>query len=97
MEYIKDVPHVRFVIPDTITVREQLRYYSAMTIPYGKEMFIRYWEGAKVLVTEWECELFPDKNVDLDTVTDANIPAILIWAGMTVKNHIDSMANAPKN
>lgn len=96
MEYKNEKIGVRFVVPDKLTVREQMQYYSALTIPYGKELFIRYWEGAKVIITEWECEVFPNKETSLDDVTDGSIPNILIWSGMRVKEHIDSLTEIPK-
>ncbi len=84
MEFSREEPKVRFVVPDKLTVRLQMAYYSEATGVIRHNHFERLWYGAKALMTEWECELF-DKNIDLDKVDDPKITEVIIWASAQVK------------
>ena len=94
MEFTRQNPSARFVVPDKITVRQQLAYFSAgMDAP----VLERYWQAAVPLISEWECPIFPDNKASLDDATNPQVTAILVWAGLQVKRHIDSMDDVPKN
>jgi len=96
MEITRQNPSARLVVPDKVTVRQQMAYFSAAYAVEGP-VFERYWAGAAQLITEWECEIFPDKSVSIDSVTNPQVTAVLIWAGLQVKNHIDSLDEVPPN
>lgn len=90
-------PEVSFDLPDTITVRQQLAYFgAAASIPGTKEMFLRYWDGAKQLIRNWKCDLFP-LDGDLDNVSDPLVTQAVVWASMEVKRRMDSLDELPKN
>ena len=44
---------VSFQLPDRVTVRQQLAYYSGAGLAVGDELFERYWQGAKAIITDW--------------------------------------------
>jgi len=97
MEFKRVDPDCTFSIPDVVTVRQQLAYYSSFPATLGQDFFERRWLGARALITSWDCPAFPDKDADLDAVSDPIIPLILAWAGTQVKNHIDGLKSVPKN
>lgn len=85
----------RLVIPDAPTVRQQLAYFSEVGLAKGRELFERFWLGAKAIITEWECDVPLD--VDIDKATDAKTAEVIIWAGLQVKIYMDGLDNVPKN
>lgn len=90
-------PDASFDLPDNISVRQQLTYFgAAATLPGTKDMFLRYWDGAKQLIQNWQCE-FIKLDADLDGVTDPKITQIIVWAALEVKNRMDSLEDIPKN
>ena len=88
---------IRFTVPDKITVRQQLAYFSIVTSIDESAALERRWEGAKYLIGEWECELIPDKDVSLDDLYSLEETSILIWAGTQIVNHMNSLEETPKN
>lgn len=97
MEYKNEKLSARFVVPDKITVRDQLAYLSEVTA-YSKEQdrISKLWAGARLLITEWECPGF-DLGMDLDKVDDPNISNVILWAALEVKKHITALESIPKN
>lgn len=85
-------------LPDTVTVREQLRYASAVSFEFdNKEKILAWWEGAKLIIDKWECEAIPDyKNFDIDTSEDPDHANIIAWAASTCFNHMMRLRNVPK-
>lgn len=78
---------VKFSIPEKITVRKQLEYYSA-TNETGV-WFTDAWGGAKVVIESWECEAYPKLLImDLDKVTDRKITQVILWVGARVTEHM---------
>jgi hypothetical protein len=88
---------VRFTVPDKTTVRQQLAYFSVVSGIDEAQTLERRWEGAKTLIEEWECELIPDKDVELDELYSLEQTNILIWAGTKVVLHMNSLEETPKN
>ena len=87
-----------FDLPDKITVRQQLAYFgAAASMPGTKEMFSRYWDGAKQLIQNWKCGLLPDLNTDLDEVTNPDVTSVIVWAALEVKRKMDALEELPKN
>lgn len=98
-EFRDEKLNCRFVIPDRPTVREQMRYQTAMGFDRDPlDRFVRLWEGARTLITEWDCPRVPDPNkVNLDEETDPTVTSIVFWVGATVTGHIADLEDLPKN
>lgn len=88
---------VSFTIPTRPTVRQQLEYLSEAGNARGREMWLRYWAGAVMLITNWVCEALPDPNVDLDSITDTKQTGIIMWAAIEVYRHMNSLDTIPKD
>lgn len=97
MEKRNDKLGASFNLPDRITVRQQLAYFSEAGLAHGDELFLRLWYGARKLISDWKCEAFPDPSVNLDEVDDPRIAEVVLWAGMEVKTHMDRLDTIPKN
>lgn len=97
MEYKSQEHNASFEISDRVTVREQLKYFDAVTRVPEHERFIKYWEGAKLLITKWQCPAMPDMNADIDGISDPQATSAIVWAGVMVKMHIDKLTAIPKN
>ena len=96
MEFTRTNPSARFTVPDKVSVRQQLEYFSEARVP-NRPVFERLWLGAVPLIAEWQCDIFPDHQTNLDDVSNPDVTNLLIWAGVKVKEHIDSLENIPKN
>ena len=70
MEFVNDNPSCRFTVKDAPTVRDQLTFWDTASNQEGYIKPERWWNATKLLIQEWECELFPDPHTDLDEVTD---------------------------
>jgi hypothetical protein len=96
MEYKNEQLGASFTVPDKITVRQQLAYYSEAALAFGDEFFIRLWKGATALIQDWQCADVP-LTTDIETDTNPKAASVMIWAGMRVKEHIDRLETVPKN
>lgn len=98
-ERAEPVP-AKFSVPDKITVRQQLAYYSACS-GFGEDQKIeRWWMGAVALIEpdSWKCELLPDiRNVSLDDLDDPNVTGIIIWASTQVRIYVSNLGTVSKN
>lgn len=97
MKFERDDPKCVFEVPDRLTVRQQLEYFSGTAGAAGSQMLARFWAGALQLITEWECEILPDRNVSLDDITSPSQTEVIIWAGIQVKNFVSALDDMPKN
>ena len=79
------------------TVREQLRYKSLVAFTSKEEMFERYWNGAKTLVTGWQCDLVPSLDADLDELTDPAAADVIVLASNFVASHLANLETVEKN
>lgn len=96
MEFSRQNPSARFSVPDRITVRQQLTYYSEARVAL-RPLFERLWAGALPLITNWECEVMPDPQTDLDSISATTVTQVIVWAGLEVKGYLDSLDEMPKN
>lgn len=97
-EFKREDPSARYVLPDKPTVRQQMQYYSsAVFIPGSPDNLERRWNGARALILEWECEIMPDRDIDLTTVYDPKIVEVIAWAGAQTAVHLNSLEEIPKN
>ncbi len=97
MEYKNDRLSARFVVPDKITVRQQLAFFSMATSVLSPDLVEKLWNAARVLITEWECPALPDMNTDLNECFDPQATDVIIWAALEVKAHINNLETIPKN
>ena len=95
MEYKNEKLGCSFEVPDKVTVRQQLRYFSAVGTEKDEPTFVQMWPGVGVLAENWQCELLPDPKVSLDDITNPEQVRIVVWAGTTVFRHIDKLENVP--
>lgn len=99
MEFVRENPECKFAVPDKVTVRQQLAYYSAAS-SVDQSMFLeRSWEGAKTIIIpqSWKCDVMPDLNASLDDMTDPQATEIILWAGIRVRDHINGLEVIAKN
>lgn len=85
-----------FEIPDQPTVRQQMQYFGAIG-SFDENYLLRWWHGARLLIQSWQCEAFPDKDADLDSVTNPAVTDMLIWASLRVREHMNSLEKLEKN
>jgi len=97
MEYKNDKLSARFVVPDKITVRQQLAYFSLATSIESEKLVERLWAAGQPLITEWECASFPDLSLSLDQCDDPRVTDVIIWAALQIKGHINNLDKIPKN
>ena len=96
MEYKKD--NVRFTLPDRPTVRQQLAYFGAVGDAKGADRFVRYWEGAKTLIVDWECAAMPEiDKIDLDSLTNPSDVLVILFAGSQTAVYMSGLEDIPKN
>lgn len=93
----KQEPSCKFSIPARPTVRQQMQYFSATAGAAGSDLLVRYWHGARILITDWECPAIEKVDADLDQMTDPKQTEVLIWAGLQVRAFIDKLGDIPKN
>lgn len=98
MKYTNDDLKLSFTVGDRPTVRQQLEYMGAAVTLGGKDLFLALWRGALVLIQDWECELIPDPHkLDLEKVSDLKVTEAVTWAGMRVREFVNSLDELPKN
>lgn len=97
MEYKDEKRNISFMVPDKVTVRQQLAYYSGAALASGEDLFERLWFGARAVIQNWQCQTVPDIGVDLDDLTDPAATDCLIWAAMRVREHMEKLEAVPKN
>ena len=98
-KYENEVLGLSFTLPESLTVRQQLAFRERLFTSIGElDMYSRYWEAARPLIEDWDCELVPDPTaVDLDTETDGRIADIVNWVANMVAGHMNALDDVPKN
>ena len=93
MAEFKNKDHgLKFSVPDTITVRQQLAYLDRTV---GHESMGR-WLGAIGLIEDWKCKLVPDVHkLDVDAVNSFDVTGLMYFVGKVVEAHIYTLS-APK-
>ena len=84
------------VVPDRPTVRQQLTFF-AIVGSSNTEKFALYWEGAKALVSEWQCPALPDITASLDEISNPTQTRIVIDLGLRVVQHMNSLEDIDPN
>ena len=98
-EYTDERLGLRLTVPDRLTVRQQLEYRGLIGFSTRADAYPRFWDGARHLIEEWECEAMPDKNVSIDEMDDPRVADIIFAACNIVNGHLNKLeAEAvPKN
>ena len=97
-KYENEALGVAFELPDKITVRQQLRFRSAIAFTGEAGVYERFWAGAVQMVTSWECERWPDiKAIDLDSDDDPDLVALIEYVGNQTSAHMMELRSVPKN
>ena len=92
-----DDPEIRFTVVDEPTVEQQLSFTSSMmSARMSDEFFMIQWTSIQPLITEWECEVLPDRNTHLSEVTDPSVTNVIIWACSKVSVFMNSLGEVPK-
>ena len=98
MEFKRVNPDCRFTIPDVITVRQQLAFFSASLVSGSPEYHEQLWNGAQPLIQEWECPALPDRRIDLGSTSSPDVTKVILWAGAQVRNFLnEKVFSVPKN
>lgn len=92
----------RLVVPDDPTIYQLIDFDSQRFNANGLPPLLILWEMAKTLITEWECEVLPDKDislVEMQQMTENAHDAVKImeWAGTIVSAYRRGLENVPKN
>lgn len=96
-EFVCEEPRGTFTIAARPTVREQMEYLSATAGAGGSQMLLRFWEGAKLLITDWQFKCLPEYKKSVDEMDNPEQAELITWASLQVKNYLDSLENIPKN
>jgi len=90
-------PKVKVTIVDEPTVEQQLTFtYGLMRARQADNYFVRQWDAVLPLITEWECEIFPDRSVPLSELTDPQITEVVIWVCSRVSEFINNLGEVSK-
>lgn len=91
-----------FSIAEPVSVATQLRYYSGLGFVAKKEdNYARFWAAARAVIEEWNSELLPDKDTDLETLTDRKTmnktAQLVMWVGNQVADYMTTQDTVEKN
>lgn len=97
MDFNRDKPvKISFTVPDKLTVRQQMAYFSESTGMDSKGHLERLWTGARAVIENWSCDLF-ELDADIDTITNPDITETMLWAAAQVRNHVNKLDEVSKN
>jgi hypothetical protein len=96
-EFKNELHGARLVVPDRPSVYQVLTYDSARVENIVQPAFLILWEMAKVIISEWECALWPDLKGDLRKADDLQVVKIIEWAGTAVSAWRRGLDEVPKN
>lgn len=99
MEFRNEKPKCVFAVPEKITVRQQLAYYSAAGTVDKNMILENSWSAAKQIIVpqSWKCEVMPDINASLEELTSPLATEVILWAGAKVREYLSDFENLPKN
>lgn len=96
--YTNDKLGLSFAVPDSVTVKKQLQFKSAISASEKVDVYEQFWKGAIVVMQDWQCALLPDPAaLDLEKETNPRVADIVVWAGNQVAAHMFSLEDVPKN
>ena len=87
-----------FTIPDELTVRKQLYYSTTVAWIDVKEILVKRFEAAKVIVEDWESEIIPDINTfNIDEATNTECTRIVVFVANQAWLHMHKLEEIEKN
>lgn len=88
----------KFSMPARPTVRQQMRWTSAISMGPVAAAFERVWYGMKPLITDWQCEIIANPfEFDLDESDDYRAHDIIVWAAEQASSHMASLRDVKKS
>jgi hypothetical protein len=89
---------VSFEVPDRLTVRQQLRYWSEAAISARPDMYERYWNAARTLIKPegWTAPGGLTVDANLDDLYDPELVTVIRYVGMAVFQHVNALESVPK-
>jgi hypothetical protein len=97
-EYENKELGVKFSLPESLTVREQLGFRERVFVSSEEDIYSRYWDGVVPLLKGWQCKLAPDPaEIDLDTETRKVVADIVHWSSNMAALHMNDLDEVPKN
>ena len=96
MDFENQELETSFSVPDEPTVRQRLRYDSAVELFGEFDLYERLWNGVRALGGDWES---PHVQLDQDMNDAASDDAINVikWAGIVLFSHMQAEKEIPKN
>ena len=70
---------VSFEVDDVITVPMQLMYWGMIDEAAGMSKFLKRWNAARSIISEWKCEAFKDCLASYSEETDPTVTAVIMW------------------
>jgi len=95
-EYTYDTHPARLVLKDRPNVRERLLYKGTLGMTRGTDYYVKMWEAAQPIITEFECE-FVKVDDDLDVIDDPRAAEVIQWVGLMAMTHMAQIEVIPKN
>lgn len=96
--FTDDALGLSFELPDKLTVRQRLRFKSAVLMSGAGDVYTRAWEGALTILGKWECETVPDPHaLDVDADTRPEAAAVVEFVANAVTQHLNELSDVPKN
>lgn len=96
-EFVNEKLGARFSVPDRLTVREQLRYFSVREVADMGDVYEANWRACLPLVQGWQCAALPDPQaLDLETSDDPQAARVMMWVANTVAGHVRRLGEVPK-
>ena len=92
-----DFGGARLVVPDEPSVLQIINFDSIRYDSNDSGAILVLWEMAKSLIEEWESESLPDRDADLNEITDPRAARIIEWAGVMVSSYRRSLDTISKN
>lgn len=90
--------NLKFSLPDKITIRQQIAYWSIFGDAFGETSYMRYWMAMLPIIENWECAFIDDpQEIDMDSETDPRIAQAIVWCANKSLEHMQGLGNIPKN
>ena len=96
-EYKNDELEASFTLPDSVTIRQELAYDSAVALEgRGVSSYERLWKGLQVIAENWQCP-HVQLTDSLERVEGRKALEVIKWAGLLGYSHMLALRETPKN
>lgn len=98
MQYTNDALGVSFTLPDSLTVRQQLRHRERILLNAAEDAYTRNWLAALPLISDWQSDDIPDLDeFDLDDATSVKQANIVQWVANIVAGYVFELEDVDPN